>query len=140
MRRLLLVLSLAALLAGAVATTAQTAGPGLKASQVNFGKVYAGTTFTAVLTLTNSTNETIINIAAPDLSGTMFASYGGGWQCGGVVAHGTCMSTFSFNTDLALVKGTNRITESVTLNGTGATTGNTYSVTVKFVATQISQL
>lgn len=138
MRRLLVVLSLAALLVGAVATATQAAGPGLKASQVNFGKVYAGTTFTAVLTLTNSTNETIINIAAPDLSGTPFAPYGAGWQCGGVVAHGTCTSTFSFNTDMALMRGTNRITKSVTLTGTGATTSNTYTVTVKFVATQIA--
>jgi hypothetical protein len=137
MRRLLITLSLAALLVGVMATAAQTAGPGMKGSSVNFGKVQAGTLYTATLSLTNNTGETIINVAAPAVSDPFVLE--GTWNCGGIIAHATCTSLFSFWTDLALMHGTNRITQSVTLTGTGATSGNTYTAVVKFIATQVAR-
>ena len=136
MRRLFLALSLTALAFGVVAGAGLTARADLSARSVNFGRVQAGDYYYATLTVKNTTGEAV-NVAAPTVTDPFFMN--GEWLCGTISAGSTCSSGFYFWTDWALANGTNKIIHSVALTGTGATTGNTYSGAVTFVATQYAQ-
>lgn len=132
MRRLLVVLSLAALLGAVVAASAQSAKPGVIATKVNFGKVQSLVTYSSSFTITNNTNEAIDAALPSDIP--PLVSLTDGWVCGHVDAKSTCTQTVGFYLDMMSLS-TYRWSDSATLNYVGADSAAAYPVVVTFSAT-----